>query len=120
MMDACLHNVYDVPRAKQIFENMRANKPGDPLLDVRVFNRFLEAYVDMATTKGNDDSKFWVKAAWELFNVMHNGVENVSPNVGTYAVMLTAWIRFVHWCAFSFSPCAKHTMRVDSIQRRLI
>ena len=93
VMDACLHNSYDVPRAKQIFENMRVTKPGDPLLDVRVFNRFLEAFLQMAGGKGADDKHYWVKSAWETFEVMQTGKESVAPNISSYAVMLMAWIR---------------------------
>ena len=44
VMDACLHNLYDVPRAKQIFERLRTENHGDPLLEPRLYNSFLQAY----------------------------------------------------------------------------
>lgn len=95
VMDACLHNLYDVPRATQIFENMRTDKPGEPLLDTRVYNSFLEAFIEMATTKGKAKREFWVKKAWRLFSIMEQGKERVVPTAGTYATMLIAWLRYV-------------------------
>ena len=97
IMDACLHNLYDVPRAQQLFENMRRDKPGDPLLDKRVYNTFLEAYVEMATTKAKDNGEYWVRNAWRLFQIMERGNEKVVPNASTYAIILTAWMRYVDW-----------------------
>lgn len=94
IMDACLHNLYDVPRAKQVFENMRLKRPGDPILDVRVYNSFLEAYVDMATTKDKKNSTHWVQSAWELFDIMERGQEKVAPTAGTYAILLMTWLRY--------------------------
>lgn len=94
IMDACLHNLYDVPRAKQVFENMREKRPGDPLLDTRVYNSFLEAYVNMASTKEKENSAYWIQNAWELFDIMERGQERVVPTSGTYAILLTAWLRY--------------------------
>jgi DNA-directed RNA polymerase len=93
IMDACLHNVYDVPRAVQVFQNIRDRKPGDPLLDVRVYNSFLEAFLEMATTKEEKRRDFWVEKAWELYNIMESGSEKVVPNAGTYAVLLIIMTR---------------------------
>jgi DNA-directed RNA polymerase, mitochondrial len=95
VMDACMHNLYDVPRATQIFEKMRTDKPGEPLLDVRVYNSFLETFIEMATIKEQDEREFWVKKAWTLFSVMEEGEERVVPTAGTYATMLIAWLRYV-------------------------
>jgi DNA-directed RNA polymerase len=95
VIDACLHNLYDVPRAKLIFEKMREDKPGEPLLDVRVYNSILEAYIGMATTKAKADGSYWAQNAWTLFAVMEQGKEKVIPNASTYATMLIAWIRYV-------------------------
>ncbi|KIM89933.1 hypothetical protein PILCRDRAFT_812715 [Piloderma croceum F 1598] len=94
VMDACMHNLYDVPRATQIFENMRRDRPGEPLLDTRVYNSFLEAFIEMATTKGQSNRDYWVNKAWTLFGIMDDGKEKVVPTAGTYATMLIAWLRF--------------------------
>ena len=95
VIDACLHNLYNVPRAKLIFEKMRQDKPGEPLLDARVYNSFLEAYIEMATTKAQNSRDYWIQNAWDLFSIMEQGKERVAPTAGTYATMLTAWLRYV-------------------------
>lgn len=93
VIDACLHNLYDVPRAKQIFDRLRKTRKGDPILDPRLYNSFLEAFVEMATTKEVDKRTLWVEDATFLFEKMENGDEKVNPTPATYAVMLLAWLR---------------------------
>ena len=92
-MDACLHNLYDVPRAKSIFERMR-ERVGNPALETRVYNAFLEAYVNMAgSQQGSSQRHYWVESAWELFDALESGREKHEPNASTYAIMLIAWNR---------------------------
>jgi DNA-directed RNA polymerase len=93
VIGACLHNLYDVPRAKQIFERLRAKKTGDPLLVPQLYNSFLETYVNMAMTKGSDKRPMWIQDACRLFESMEEGTEKVEPTAGTYAVMLLTWSR---------------------------
>lgn len=106
VMDACLHGLYDVPRAKQVFESMRERKQGDPILDTRVFNSFLEAYVGMAGAdvggsgkrrglEAEENKVYWVRQAWKLFGVMESEAEKVVPSAGTYATMLMALTRYI-------------------------
>lgn len=101
MVDACLHNLYDVPRAKHIFTRLRDQK-GNPVLVTRLYNSLLEAYVGMASLPNTDNKENWLNDAWDLYDDMENGREvdlhskpHVLPNAGTYAVMLTTWHRCV-------------------------
>ncbi|KAG1773841.1 hypothetical protein EDD22DRAFT_841721 [Suillus occidentalis] len=94
VIDACLHNLYDVPRAKQIFEQLRISKSGEPLLEYRIYNSFLEAYIHMAFFKEPEDRTSWVEDACHLYNLMEKGTDRVYPTASTYAVMLLAWRRF--------------------------
>lgn len=94
VIDACLHNLYDVPRAKQIFEQLRASKSGEPLLEYRIYNSFLEAYIHMAFFKEPEDRSLWVEDACHLYNLMEKGTDRVYPTASTYAIMLLAWRRF--------------------------
>ncbi|KAI6022796.1 DNA/RNA polymerase [Pisolithus microcarpus] len=94
VMHACLHSLYDVPRAKQVFERLRRSPSAEHLLDARVYNSFLEAYVEVATTKEPNDRSLWIEDAWQLYHVMENGAEKVQPTPQTYAIMLLAWLRF--------------------------
>ncbi|KAG6329701.1 hypothetical protein ID866_9388 [Astraeus odoratus] len=94
VMDACLHNLYDVPRAKQVFERLRRTPTAEHFLDSRVYNSFLEAYVEMATTKEPNDRVLWIEDAWQLYHIMENGEEKVHPTSQTYTIMLLAWLRF--------------------------
>lgn len=94
VMDACLHNMYDVPRAKTIFDRMR-EKVGNPALETRVYNAFLEAYLNLATTKEAGNKEYWVENAWDLYAAMESGKEKIEPNANTYASMLLFWHRYV-------------------------
>lgn len=94
VMDACLHNLYDVPRAKGIFDRMR-EKIGNPALETRIYNAFLDAYVNMAATRTGEDKLFWVENAWDLYDNMESGREKVAPNASTFAIMFLAWHRYV-------------------------
>ncbi|GLB44584.1 putative DNA-dependent RNA polymerase catalyzes the transcription of DNA into RNA using the four ribonucleoside triphosphates as substrates [Lyophyllum shimeji] len=91
VMDACLHNLYDVPRARGIFERLR-EKIGNPVLSTHVYNAFLEAYVAVATTKGPVD--VFLEYAWELYNILESEKEQFAPDATTYAIMLLAYHRF--------------------------
>jgi DNA-directed RNA polymerase, mitochondrial len=92
VMDACLHNLYDVPRAMSIFERMREKKR-NPALETHIYNAFLEAYIDMAGSQGMDDRHYWIQNAWELYGALESGREKHEPNARTYAIMLIAWLR---------------------------
>jgi DNA-directed RNA polymerase, mitochondrial len=92
IIDACLHNLYDVPRARQVFERMRRKKVVSPNLHVGVYNSILEAYVEMATKKEPDDRSVWIEMAKDLYQAMQHGKE-VLPNATTYALMLMIWRR---------------------------
>ncbi|KAL1740439.1 hypothetical protein HDZ31DRAFT_5442, partial [Schizophyllum fasciatum] len=85
VINACLHNLYDVQRAKSIFDRMR-ERPNHPGLDTRVYNAFIHAYIGMATTKDPANREYWVESAWELYEAMKTGTnERIAPNPGTYA-----------------------------------
>ncbi|KAL4063046.1 hypothetical protein V8B97DRAFT_2026531 [Scleroderma yunnanense] len=93
VMNACLQNSYDVPRAKEVFDRLRKTPTAEKLLDTRIYNSFLEAYVNMAATTPND-RVLWVEEAWELYRVLESEHERVHPSSQTYAIMLLAWLRF--------------------------
>lgn len=92
VMDACLQNLYDVSRAQNIFNRLRSL--GNPrVAETRVYNAFLEAFIKMATEKEPSYRAYWICSAWDLFEIMENGTDGVSPDAGTYANMLQAWQR---------------------------
>ncbi|EGN94692.1 hypothetical protein SERLA73DRAFT_61648 [Serpula lacrymans var. lacrymans S7.3] len=93
VMDACLHNLYDVPRARQVFERLRETGRGDSILESRIYNSFLEAYLEMAYTKEPEDRALWVEEAWQLYNIMEHESEKIQPTTATYSLMLLAWLR---------------------------
>ncbi|KAJ8690626.1 DNA-directed RNA polymerase [Pleurotus ostreatus] len=94
VIDACLHNLYDVPRAKQIFDRLR--KRSSNVLEPRIYNSMLESYVAMASA--TDDAakpKYWLEEAWRLYQTMESStVDKIAPTASTYALMLLAWLRF--------------------------
>ena len=93
VMDACLYNLYDVPRAKQIFERLRKSTPVESLLETRIYNAFLEAYVEMAPIKEPNDRALWGEEACSLYEAMENGSENIHSTAQTYAIILLARLR---------------------------
>ncbi|THH14382.1 hypothetical protein EW146_g5951 [Bondarzewia mesenterica] len=94
IMDACLHNLYDVRRARQIFDNLRVKRTGDPVLSARLYNSFIEAYLIMASDKEPTKRALWVEDVWVLIDVMLKGSEKVNPTAGTFALALSTWLRF--------------------------
>ena len=93
VIDACLHNLYDVPRAKQIFERLRNSSKAEAVLNTRLYNSLLEAFIAMATSKGSTNNLGWLEEASILFDSMETGTEAAAPNATTYALMLAAWLR---------------------------
>lgn len=93
VIDACLHNLYDIPRAKQIFETLRKSHKAEVTLNVRLYNSLLEAFIAMAAKKEPHNKLVWLEDAWTLFNSMEAGVEVAVPNATTYAIMLAAWLK---------------------------
>lgn len=93
VMDACLHNCYDVPRAKEIFDDLRA-KRSEHILHPRLYTAFVEAYLNMAL-KEPERKVLWVEDAWILLDSLFSGQENVAVGSGAYALALIAWLRFV-------------------------
>jgi len=95
VIGACLHNCYDVPRAKQIFEGLRKSPKAEGIVNIHVYNSLLEAFISMATSGDSNDRLFWLEDAWLLFDSMETGMEVVAPDATTYALMLSAWLKCV-------------------------
>lgn len=93
IMDACLHNHYDVSRAKKIFDNLRA-RGNKQILHPRLYTAFVEAYLDMAI-KEPEKKSLWVEDAWTLLDFVLSANENISATSGAYALALVAWLRCV-------------------------
>lgn len=89
IIDACLHNLYDVPRAQDVFARLRTRR-SSTLLTTALYNAFLEAYIGMAH-KDEHQREYWIKEAWKLYHVMELGTEEVLPNPKTYSIMLLLW-----------------------------
>jgi DNA-directed RNA polymerase, mitochondrial len=106
IISACLHKLYDVPRAKQVFEQLRSQSAGRARLVPQLYNQFLESYLNKAASGSRGESNMWIHETWSLYNSMENGAENVQPTAGTYAVMLLAWLRWaillIRTCDFLF------------------
>jgi len=94
VIDACLHNLYDVPRAKQIFEGLRTSSKAEAFMNTRLYNSLLEAFITMAASKDIGNRLVWLEEAWVLFDSMETGKEVAIPNATTYALMLAAWLKY--------------------------
>jgi len=91
IMDACLHNGYDVLRAKKIFDNLRS-KQAVQILHPRLYTAFVGAYLNMASKEPQKKS-LWVDDAWRLLNSLFSGKEKVAVTTSAYALALVAWLR---------------------------
>jgi DNA-directed RNA polymerase len=87
-MDACLYNLHNVPRAKMLFNRLRATNKA--ILTIDMYNRLLSAYLQMAVRE-EVGRKQWVHDAWNLFTAMTRPEEDMSPDHTSYALMLYAW-----------------------------
>lgn len=92
IMDTCLNDCYDVPRARDIFEATRKRNKVKYLLNTQTYNKFLLAYSEMALRheQHRDD---WLREAWLLFTKMESGEERVVPNAESYVIMTLLWNR---------------------------
>jgi DNA-directed RNA polymerase len=105
VIDACLYNCHDVPRAKVIFDDLRtrarANAIGDAgekvaELEVGIYNNFLESFLEMASGKAKNPKKReeWIDEGWDLYAVLENEVDGIAPDERTYAIMLMMMTRY--------------------------
>lgn len=92
IMETCLHNSLDVPRAKAIFSQLRKRETKS-LLEVGVYNAFIEAYFGMATQKEPENQDQWLGEIYDLYEILESGAENVAPDQMTYGLMLQIWIQ---------------------------
>jgi DNA-directed RNA polymerase, mitochondrial len=98
VIDACLHNCFDVKRAQYVFDMLRSSPSADAVLHPRVYNLLLEAYLSMAQADPvpgeiSDDPGVWLTRSWQLFSDMDNGKEKAEPSAGTFAIMLKTWLK---------------------------
>jgi DNA-directed RNA polymerase, mitochondrial len=100
IIDTCLNECYDVPRARDVFESMRLQGRGEFLLKIPLFNKFLQAYGAMAARHEQHRNE-WIQEAWLLFNRMEAGDENAVPNAETYAIMALLWKRLA-WMLYPY------------------
>jgi DNA-directed RNA polymerase, mitochondrial len=89
IIDACLHNLYDVPRAQNVFERLR-QQAGSSILGSGLYNSVLQAYLGMSL-KDPLKKNYWVEEAWKLYNVIESGQDDVQPTVRTYSTILALW-----------------------------
>ncbi|TFK29098.1 mitochondrial RNA polymerase [Coprinopsis marcescibilis] len=86
IMDACLQDLHSVRRAQTVFERLRLNNKA--VLHAEIYNNVLFAYKGMALrehVKGVREA--WLNQAWQLFDDMVSGREEIEPNGTTFATM---------------------------------
>jgi DNA-directed RNA polymerase len=89
IIDACLYNLADVPRAQNVFERLR-HQAGSSILGSGLYNSLLNAYLGMSL---NDSAKknYWVEEAWKLYNILESEEDDVLPTAKTYSTILAVW-----------------------------
>jgi len=97
IVDACLSNFHDIPRAQSLFAELRDDRKAVNFMDVRVFNRFLHAYFTLAENPntGYKDAEKHRIQAWGLYKSMVENKERVEPNPHTSALMLRGLLRYI-------------------------
>lgn len=97
IVDACLTNFHDIPRAQSLFADLRTDRKAANFMDVRIFNRFLHAYFSQAEspdTSSREAEKYRMQA-WELYKSMVANEERAVPNPHTSALMLRGILRYI-------------------------
>lgn len=89
IIDACLYDLVDVPRAQNVFERLRL-QAGSSILGSGLYNSLLNAFLGMSL-KEPDKKNYWIEEAWKLYNIMESGEDDVQPNVKTYSIILALW-----------------------------
>ena len=89
IIDACLHNLYDVPRAQNVFQRLR-QKAGTSILGSGLYNSMLNAFLGMSL-KDPVKKNYWVEEAWKLYGIIESGQDDVHPTVRTYSIILALW-----------------------------
>ncbi|KAF7345060.1 DNA-directed RNA polymerase [Mycena venus] len=104
VMNTCLYNLYDVPRAKGIFDRLRSQSSA--ALDSQVVNAMLEAYLKMGAQSEPD---YWIEAVWELADA------TIEPTTKTYAILFLAMHRFPEYTPKnrSFTSVLSEAVRSD-------
>ncbi|KAF8335860.1 uncharacterized protein EI90DRAFT_2992928 [Cantharellus anzutake] len=95
IIDACLYNCHDVRRAQALLHGMRQGvrtNPDAPSIDVSVYNKFISAYIRMASDHQPEKREDWIKEAWDLYHHCIN--DGVAPDATTYAFVLVMLARF--------------------------
>jgi hypothetical protein len=97
ILDACLSNFRDIPRAQSLFADLRRERKATNFIDVRVFNRFLYAYFTLAEDPHTSpkETENYRMQAWELYKSLVENKETVSPNSHTSALMLRGLLRYI-------------------------
>ncbi|KAF7331179.1 DNA-directed RNA polymerase [Mycena sanguinolenta] len=104
VMNTCLYNLYDVPRAKGIFDRLRSQSSA--ALDEQVVNAMFEAYLKMAAQSEPD---YWIDACWELADA------TIEPTARCYALMFLTMHRFPEYTPKnrSFASVLSEAVRSD-------
>lgn len=89
IIDACLHDLYDVPRAQNVFERLR-QQAGSSILGSGLYNSLLNAFLGMSL-KDPIKKNYWVEETWKLYNIIESGEDDVQPTVRTYSIILALW-----------------------------
>jgi DNA-directed RNA polymerase len=89
IIDACLYNLVDVPRAQNVFDRLRQSA-GASVLGSGLYNSLLNAYLGMSL-KDAGKKNYWVEEAWKLYNILESGEDDVLPSVRTYSIVLALW-----------------------------
>jgi hypothetical protein len=92
VMNACLHNCYDVRRALGIFEDLRVNHKDHPSFDVHVYNKVLEACLGMIDVEPSK-SVIWIEDFYEYFDLLNSGKDGIVPNATTYALAMRVLVQ---------------------------
>lgn len=93
---ACLRDLYDVPRAEEIFDRLRLDsKEGLGVLSVDTYNAVLLAYAqlqseDVGTIRTQEP---YARKLWSLWDTLKQGNEGVFLNSTTIAIACLAIIR---------------------------
>ncbi|CAE6464323.1 unnamed protein product [Rhizoctonia solani] len=110
---ACLRDLYDVPRAEEIFNRLRDEAgTGASVMTIDTYNALLLAYAQLqaeGTPLPEPVRAQWAEKLWGLWQVLVSGADRVALNATSIAIAFLAQIRAPN---DAYQPCTSEFLQI--------
>ncbi|CAE6461591.1 unnamed protein product [Rhizoctonia solani] len=110
---ACLRDLYDVPRAEEIFNRLRGEaETGASVMTIDTYNALLLAYAQLqaeGTPLAEQVRAQWAEKLWNLWQVLVSESDRVALNETSMAIAFLAHVRAPH---DEYQPSTSELLRI--------